>query len=120
MMIHIKKLLLRCNFTKSFYMGFCVTTHKSQGSTFNFQYTIHEWSNNKLFNKRAKYVALSRATKKEFINIVGRMFRILFGFICYLYVNKWVFRFCKHSWGSLNNHQITARRRENPIIKKYF
>lgn len=54
-------------FQKLFYLAFCITVHKSQGCTFDHPYTIHEWS---LFDERLKYVALSRATKKEYINIV--------------------------------------------------
>lgn len=54
-------------FQKLFYIAFCITVHKSQGCTFNFPYTIHQW---KLFDKRLKYVALSRTTKKEYINII--------------------------------------------------
>ena len=54
-------------FQKLFYLAFCITVHKSQGCTFNHPYSIHEWS---LFDERLKYVALSRATKKEYINIV--------------------------------------------------
>jgi ATP-dependent exoDNAse (exonuclease V) alpha subunit len=55
------------DFQKLFYLAFCITVHKSQGCTFNHPYTIHEW---KQFDDRLKYVALSRATKKEYINIV--------------------------------------------------
>ena len=51
---------------KLFYVAFCITVHRSQGCTFNHPYTINEWS---LFDERLKYVALSRATKKEYINI---------------------------------------------------
>ncbi len=54
-------------FQALFYLAFCITVHKSQGCTFNYPYTINEWN---LFDWRLKYVALSRATKKEYINIV--------------------------------------------------
>ena len=54
-------------FQKLFYLAFCITTHRSQGCTFDHPYTIHEFN---LFDERLKYVALSRATKKEYINIV--------------------------------------------------
>lgn len=47
------------DFQHMFYPAFCITIHKSQGSTFNQPYTIHEWD--KLDN-RLKYVALSRST----------------------------------------------------------
>jgi ATP-dependent exoDNAse (exonuclease V) alpha subunit len=53
-------------FQKMFYIAFCITTHKSQGSTFNHPYTIHEFN---LFDERMKYVALSRSTDKNLINI---------------------------------------------------
>jgi ATP-dependent exoDNAse (exonuclease V) alpha subunit len=54
-------------FTKMFYVAFCITTHKSQGATFDEPYTIHEFDQ---FDKRLKYVALSRATDINLINIV--------------------------------------------------
>ena len=50
-----------------FNIGFCITTHKSQGQSYDFPYTIHEFER---FDSRMRYVSLSRATKKEFINIV--------------------------------------------------
>ena len=50
-----------------FYVAYCITIHKSQGSTFDFDYTIHEWHK---LDKTLKYVALSRATKKNLINII--------------------------------------------------
>ena len=53
-------------FQKLFYIAFCITVHKSQGSTFNEPYTIHEFN---LFDERLKYVALSRSTDKNLINI---------------------------------------------------
>ena len=45
-----------------------ITIHKSQGASFNFPYTIHEWNR---LNKRLRYVALTRATDKKFINIIS-------------------------------------------------
>ena len=56
-------------FQKLFYVAFAITCHKSQGLTFNHPYTIHEFDNKK-FDDRLKYVALSRTTKKEYINII--------------------------------------------------
>jgi energy-coupling factor transporter ATP-binding protein EcfA2 len=55
------------DFTKLFHIAFCITCHKSQGETYNHPYTIHEW--NKM-DSRLKYVALSRATQKQFINLI--------------------------------------------------
>jgi ATP-dependent exoDNAse (exonuclease V) alpha subunit len=54
-------------FQQMFYVAFCLTIHKSQGATFDKPYTIHEFD--KLDNT-LKYVAMSRATKKQIINIV--------------------------------------------------
>jgi hypothetical protein len=51
---------------KLFYVAFCITVHRSQGSTFNHPYTIHQFE---LFDERLKYVALSRSTDKNLINI---------------------------------------------------
>ena len=55
------------NFQELFHPAFCITVHKSQGTTFNHPYTIHEWS--KLDN-RLKYVALTRSTKLEDLNVM--------------------------------------------------
>ena len=49
-----------------------ITCHKSQGSTFNYDYTIHEFSS---FDDRMKYVALSRATNIKHIIIVEKLVR---------------------------------------------
>ena len=54
-------------FQKFFYVAYCITTHKSQGSTFKSSYTIHEYEK---FDSRLKYVALSRSTDIKNINIV--------------------------------------------------
>ena len=56
-------------FQKMFYVAYCITIHKSQGQTFDFPYTIHEW-NHPRFNSRLKYVALSRTTNLQNINVM--------------------------------------------------
>jgi len=55
------------DFQGLFYVAFAITSHKAQGCTFNFPYSVYEYEK---FNKRTKYVVLSRATKKEYINIM--------------------------------------------------
>lgn len=55
------------HFQHLFYVAYCITIHKSQGSTFDFNYTIHEWEK---LDETLKYVSLSRATKKSLINII--------------------------------------------------
>ena len=57
------------DFHKFFYLGFCITIHTSQGDTFDTKYTIYDWGF-KHFCDRAKYVALSRATDINNIQIV--------------------------------------------------
>ena len=47
-------------FQKLFYVAWCITIHKSQGSTFNHEYTVHEMEHPR-FDNRLKYVALSRS-----------------------------------------------------------
>ena len=56
------------DFHHFFYLGFCITIHTSQGDTFNTKYTIYDWSF-KHFCEKAKYVALSRATDINNIQI---------------------------------------------------
>ena len=54
------------DFQKLFRPAYCITIHCSQGKTFKEPYSIHEW--NKLCG-RLKYVALSRSTLMENINV---------------------------------------------------
>ena len=56
-------------FQKLFYVAYCITIHRCQGATYDHAYTIHEWDHPK-FDNRLKYVALSRTTKLEHINII--------------------------------------------------
>lgn len=55
-------------FIDFFDLAFCITSHKSQGCTFKFDYMIHEW-NHQYFDWRAKYVVLTRAKHFSQINI---------------------------------------------------
>ena len=55
------------DFQRMFYVAYAITIHKCQGETYDEPYTIHEWER---LNKRLKYVALSRATDKNLINII--------------------------------------------------
>jgi ATP-dependent exoDNAse (exonuclease V) alpha subunit len=48
-------------------VAFATTIHKSQGATYNFPYTIHQFNR---LDERLRYVALTRATDMKFINIV--------------------------------------------------
>ena len=54
-------------FTKMFNVAYCITCHRAQGQTIDEPYTIHEFEQ---FDARLKYVALSRATDINLINIV--------------------------------------------------
>ena len=55
-------------FQSLFHPAYAITIYKSQGSTFDHPFTVHEWSH-PLFNDRLRYVSLSRATNLENINI---------------------------------------------------
>ena len=54
-------------FQEYFYVAYCITIHKSQGATYNFPYTIHQWNR---LAKRLRYVALTRAIDMKLINII--------------------------------------------------
>jgi ATP-dependent exoDNAse (exonuclease V) alpha subunit len=54
-------------FQKYFLVAYAMTIHKSQGSSFNFPYTIHEWEK---LDDKLKFVALTRTTNPSFINII--------------------------------------------------
>lgn len=53
--------------TTLFHPAYCLTVHRAQGSSFDRNFTIFEW--NKM-TTRLRYTALTRATKKEYLNIV--------------------------------------------------
>jgi hypothetical protein len=48
--------------------GYCITVHMSQGKTFRERYTIHDW-NFKYMKGRGRYVALSRGTSADLVQI---------------------------------------------------
>jgi hypothetical protein len=54
------------DFQRLFRPAYCVTIHCAQGKTFDKPYSIHEWGK---LDKRLKYVALSRSTAMENINL---------------------------------------------------
>jgi ATP-dependent exoDNAse (exonuclease V) alpha subunit len=54
-------------FQKYFFVSYAITIHKSQGDTIKKSFTIHECDR---LDKRLKYVALSRATTCDHINII--------------------------------------------------
>ena len=49
-------------FQKLFCVAFCITVDKSQGSTYDIPYVIHEWEK---MNKNRRYTAVTRSTKLE-------------------------------------------------------
>jgi energy-coupling factor transporter ATP-binding protein EcfA2 len=53
-------------FQRLFFPAYAVTCHKSQGQSINRPYTIYEWEK---FSPNMKYVAITRATKLELVNI---------------------------------------------------
>ena len=55
------------SFQRCFYVAYAVTSHKAQGQTYDKEYTIHEWDG---MSTRCKRVALTRATKYEYVNII--------------------------------------------------
>jgi 5-methylcytosine-specific restriction enzyme A len=64
----IKTLKIKADeFQKLFRIGYAFTTHSAQGMSIDKPYTIHEFNR---MDKKLKYVALSRATKHENINII--------------------------------------------------
>ena len=54
-------------FTRIFNVAYCITVHRAQGQTIDEPYTIHEFNQ---YDERLKYVALSRATDINLINII--------------------------------------------------
>ena len=54
-------------FGEMMYPAYCITIHCSQGQSYDDSYTIHEWWR---LTDKLKYVALTRATNKDLINII--------------------------------------------------
>ena len=54
------------DFQNLFYVAYCITIHSSQGETFLEPYTIHDWDK---LDKHLRYVALTRSSNIEYINI---------------------------------------------------
>ena len=63
----IEKTIPIQEFTRMFNIAYCITVHRAQGATFDEAYTIHEFNQ---YDERLKYVALSRATDINLINII--------------------------------------------------
>jgi ATP-dependent exoDNAse (exonuclease V) alpha subunit len=64
--IEIKNDSLTCTIKhadfKHFDMAYCITVHVSQGSTYDFPYSIYEY---RYFDKKLLYTAMSRSTQKS-------------------------------------------------------
>ncbi|KAL1520766.1 hypothetical protein AB1Y20_022332 [Prymnesium parvum] len=59
-------------FHELFRVAYCITVHQSQGQTIREKYTIYDWNLKFLRDEeraRAKYVALSRGTRKDHVQI---------------------------------------------------
>jgi hypothetical protein len=63
---------------KFFDLAYCLTVHKSQGSTYDFEYSIYEYHR---FSHRMLYTAMSRTTEKRFVNFVYMNVNINKGYI---------------------------------------
>ena len=56
----------------------CITTHVSQGSTYDFPYSIYEY---KYFDQPLLYTSMSRSTKESYINLIDYKPEVLTGYI---------------------------------------
>ncbi len=65
---------------KFFDLAYCITVHKAQGSTFDFPFSIYDY-NFKGFDKKLLYTAMSRSTKKEYVNFCFRTYSTKKGFV---------------------------------------
>jgi len=59
-------------------MAYCITTHVSQGSTYDFPYSIYEY---RYFDKKLLYTAMSKSTKKSNINFIDTYLKPEIGYI---------------------------------------
>jgi energy-coupling factor transporter ATP-binding protein EcfA2 len=65
---------------KNFDLAYCITVHKSQGSTFDFEYTIYDY-NFEHFHRKLLYTAMSRSTQRSNINFVKTNYNLHTGYI---------------------------------------
>ena len=61
-----------------FDLAYCITTHVSQGSTYDFPYSIYEYQ---YFDKALLYTSMSRSTKKSYINLIDYKPEVSIGYI---------------------------------------
>ena len=70
---------------KHFDLAYCITTHVSQGSTYDFPYSIYEYQ---YFDQALLYTSMSRSTKKSYINLIDYKPEVLIGYIYKITDNK--------------------------------
>jgi hypothetical protein len=63
---------------KHFDLSYCITTHVSQGSTYDFPYSIYEYQ---YFDQYLLYTAMSRSTQKSYINFIDYKPQVSIGYI---------------------------------------
>jgi len=68
-----------------FDLAYCITTHVSQGSTYDFPYSIYEYQ---YFDQPLLYTSMSRSTKKSYINLIDYKPEVLTGYIYKITDNK--------------------------------
>ena len=80
--ITIKNDRLQCDITHKIFIHFdlayCITTHVSQGSTYDFPYSIYEYQ---YFDQPLLYTSMSRSTKKSYINLINYKPEVSIGYI---------------------------------------
>ena len=59
-------------------MAYCITVNVSQGSTYDFPYSIYEY---RYFNKKLLCSAMSRSTQKSNINFIDTYLQPEIGYI---------------------------------------
>jgi hypothetical protein len=63
---------------KHFDLAYCITTHVSQGSTYDFPYSIYEYQ---YFDQALLYTSMSRSTKKSYINLIDYKPKVSTGYV---------------------------------------
>ena len=97
---------------KQFDLAYCITTHTSQGSTYDFPYSIYEYQ---YFDQPLLYTSMSRSTKKSYINLIDYKPQVSIGYIYKITDTKG-----KIYIGSTNDYKIDGNNTRKQVRRCHY